>query len=458
LDYHFNFSFDWFIELKGALIMSNYQHIILGLGKTGLSTARFLSKQGINCMICDHQSNPPKLASLKAELPKVPVQCGAFNADLLSRAQVLYVSPGISLNNPAIMQAKQNGVKISGDIDLLSKYAKAPIVAITGTNGKSTVTTLVGKMAQQAGKKVAIGGNLGTPILDLLANDIELYVVEVSSFQLDTCANLGAEAAACLNIADDHQDRYPNFAAYVSSKQKIANGAKTLIINNELTNFAPLNTPVITFGFDEGASFYLKKQNGALYLAHQEQNLIAVQDLKIKGGHNWLNALAALALGTKAGLDMPSMLTALRNFKGLEHRCEWLANIKGVDYYNDSKATNVAASIAAISGIGSNIKGKIILLAGGLGKDANFAPLADCAAKYCRQVLLFGADAKIIAKQLKNVAYKIVDDLPQATKLAAQIAMPNDAVLLAPACASMDQFTNFEQRGDVFAKEVANLC
>jgi len=525
-----------------------YKHIVLGLGKTGLSVARFLRTQNIDCVVFDSRTNPPALQELQNELPDVRIICGDFEKKIFENAEVLYVSPGISLNEPAILSACKKGVKISGDIDLFSQHAKAPIVAITGTNGKSTVTTLVGEMAKCADKKVACGGNLGTPILDLLHSDIELYVVEVSSFQLETTPDLGAQVATCLNIAPDHQDRYANLDDYINAKKRITNGAECVVVNGDYPQFASDSARTITFGMQANYDFCLLTVDDQIYLARQGKPLINVNELKIVGKHNWLNALAALALGYGAGLEFAPMLSALRNFAGLEHRCQFVRNLRGVNYYNDSKATNVASCTAALESIGEGlvngtikpatdeylqevylerikdtfptkttielsfvdfckeeVTNKVVLILGGESKNADFSDLIPSINKYCSAVFYIGRDGHKISEQIKNhlnrdieqinasdfkawfksadpKEYKTGDDgkcnfskkhneyehinnlevvrteaFGCLMKFLRKILKTGNAVLFAPACASFDQFANFEERGSFFVKRVMEI-
>lgn len=445
-------------------MQNNYQHtqVVVGLGKSGLSLVRFLAHQGQPFVVADSRENPPELATLKRDFPQLAVHCGGLSANLLSAAQVLYVSPGLALSTPAIQAAIAKGVTISGDIDLFAQHARAPIVAITGSNAKSTVTTLVGEMCAAAGLKVAIGGNLGTPALALLADDIDLYVLELSSFQLETTAHLQAKVAVCLNISEDHMDRYADLAGYITAKQRVFNQAQGVVINRDDLASQPQQPAAATlsFGLTEPAEgqFGLREQAGVEYLAQGSELLLPVSQLKIRGSHNYANALAALAIGSMVGLPMTAMLAALQAFPGLEHRCQWLRKLHGVDWYNDSKATNVGAALAAIEGLGAGHEGKLVLIAGGDGKGADFSSLAVPVAQYCRAVIVLGRDAQRVAQALgESVAITQVTSLDEAVLAAAQLAQAGDSVLLAPACASFDMFKSFEQRGELFAQAVGRL-
>ncbi|MGY4492523.1 UDP-N-acetylmuramoyl-L-alanine--D-glutamate ligase [Pseudomonas sp. TE3610] len=446
-----------------SLIASDQFRIVVGLGKSGMSLVRFLARRGVAFAVADTRENPPELATLRRDYPQVEVRCGELDVDFLCRANELYVSPGLALATPALQQAAARGVKLSGDIELFARNAQAPIVAISGSNAKSTVTTLVGDMAAAAGKRVAVGGNLGTPALDLLADDVELYVMELSSFQLETTDQLNAEVATVLNISEDHMDRYSGLPAYHLAKHRIFRGARQVVYNRQDALTRPLmgeGLPCWTFGLNKPdfKAFGLREENGQKYLAFEFQNLMPVSELKIRGSHNQANALAALALGHAVGLPFEPMLATLRTFAGLAHRCQWLRERNGVSYYDDSKATNVGAALAAIEGLGADIDGKLVLVAGGDGKGADFSGLKAPVAAHCRAVVLLGRDAELIADVLgDDVPLVRVKTLDEAVAQCAALAQPGDAVLLSPACASLDMFKNYEERGRLFAQAVEGL-
>lgn len=436
--------------------------IVLGLGKSGLSLVRFLARQGQDFAVADSREQPPELHALQRDYPQVPVHCGPLSAELLSAAQVLYVSPGLALSTPAIQTASRHGVRISGDIDLFAQYARAPIVAITGSNAKSTVTTLVGQMFTAAGLNAAVGGNLGVPALDLLDAGVDAYVMELSSFQLETTSQLKARVAVCLNISEDHMDRYPDLDGYIAAKQRVFKQAQSIVINRDDVPSQPQMQPEswISFGLSEPAAgeFGLREQAGASYLAYGDQLLLPVSQLKVRGSHNCANALAALAIGQAMELPLAAMLSALQAFTGLEHRCQWLRQLRAVDWYNDSKATNVGAALAAIEGLGAEHSGKLVLIAGGDGKGADFSSLQAPIAHYCRAVIVLGRDAERIAQVVpSNVLLERVTSIEEAVSVAARLAHAGDSVLLAPACASLDMFKSFEARGDLFAQAVRGL-
>ncbi|MGN5519704.1 UDP-N-acetylmuramoyl-L-alanine--D-glutamate ligase [Halopseudomonas sp. Lyrl_26] len=447
-----------------SLISTDKQRIIVGLGVTGLSVARYLAGRDLPFAVCDTRTNPPGLDKLKRFAPMADLYLGELDAQLLSSADELIVNPGIPLSTPAIQTAIQAGVKVVGDIELFARAAEAPIVAITGSNAKSTVTTLVGLMAEKAGRRVAVGGNIGTPALDLLDSKADLYVLELSSFQLETTEALNAEVATVLNISEDHMDRYADLGAYHLAKHRIFRGARQVVVNRDDALTRPLvadRLPCWSFGLDKPdfRGFGLIEQDGQKHLAFEFKALMPVSELKIRGAHNQANALAALALGHAVGLPMTAMLDALRDFPGLPHRCQWVGQHAGVDYYDDSKATNVGAALAAIEGFGDTLQGRQVLIAGGDGKGADFSPLCEPISRYCRAVVLLGRDADKLEQVLKShVPLQRVSSLDEAVNAAASLAQPGDAVLLSPACASLDMFANFEERGRLFAAAVGRLA
>ena len=355
--------------------------LVVGLGATGLSVARYLVRRGEQVAIADSRKTPPGLDTLNEELPDIAVFLGPFDDALFHSADRLVVSPGVPVATPQIDAARQRGVPVVGDIELFTQVANAPVVAITGSNGKSTVTTLLGEMAKASGLKVAVGGNLGTPALDLLDDDIELYVLELSSFQLETTYSMQAAVATVLNISPDHMDRYANVGAYIEAKARVFRGAGVGVFNADDPLVAAMSGADDAWFFTLGESqsekmFGVCSLDGDEYLCRGEQPLLAVNELLIPGSHNRANALAALAMGTALGLDLSSMLDALRRFRGLPHRTEFVAEIDGVTWYNDSKGTNVGAAIAALQGLDRGDASRTVLIAGGDCKGADFAPLA----------------------------------------------------------------------------------
>jgi UDP-N-acetylmuramoylalanine--D-glutamate ligase len=435
--------------------------IVIGLGKTGISVIRYLRSNGSKVIAVDNRMTPPALEELKHSFPDVPYYLGTFDEQLFMQASVLAVSPGISTKIPAIKKCQDNGIEIIGDIELFARAAKKPIVAITGSNGKSTVTTLVGDILKNYGKRVGMGGNLGTSALDLLNQEVDYYVLELSSFQLETTYSLQAEVATVLNLSEDHMDRYQNLAEYREAKLRIYNGATIQVINFDDPQLHPYfdtsyNNRTVSFSLDNpDADFCLQGD----YLLNCSKKIMVVDELKIRGRHNVSNALAAMAIGHSLGVPISSMATTLRSFPGLDHRCQWVRIIAGVSWYNDSKGTNVGATEAAIAGLGATLSGKkIILIAGGVGKGADFSLLLDVLAKYVKLTILLGQDAPLIHRALESAGNLLyADSMASAVKLAYDNARSGDIVLLSPACASFDMFNNFEHRGDVFISEVNGI-
>lgn len=444
------------------LIAKSTISAVVGLGVTGLSVARFFAKSNAAFALFDSRLEPPKLAQFRHEFPNVELHLGELNGEILSDFDEIILSPGLSLKEAAIQQAISQGVKVIGDIDLFVRNAKAPIIAITGSNAKSTVTTLVGLMAENAGLNVGVGGNLGTAVLDLLDMERQLYVVELSSFQLETTEMLGAKVAAVLNVSDDHQDRYDNFMAYHSAKMRIYFGAEHVVVNRD----DPLTQPplsagkkISSFGFSrpDFNQFGLLMVDNKEFLAYQFEPLLPTSALKIRGRHNIANALAALAIGDAANLPLNSMLSTLKNFKGLPHRCEWVDDVSGVEYLNDSKGTNVGATLAAIEGF-SGLDYKLILIAGGDGKGADFSPLKSAIASHVRALIVLGKDAKAIAALAeKEIQVYFASDMADAVAQAHSFAQRGDKVLLSPACASLDMFKSYVDRGEQFVAAVRGL-
>ncbi len=433
--------------------------LVVGLGMTGLSVVRYLHKLGESMVVVDSREIPPALNEFKQSFGDVPLHTGKFDSKLFIGAQRIVVSPGIPLSDPILQQARENSVEITGDIDLFAHEVDAPVVAITGSNGKSTVTTLLTLMANKAGVNAVAGGNIGMPVLDLLNDPKELYVLELSSFQLETLNRLPMAAAVVLNVSPDHMDRYTDVNTYAMSKQAIYENAVTAVINRDdafVSRMLPQQQNGVGFTLNKPAhgDFGLCDKDGELYLCYGDDMLLNTAELKIRGQHNYANALAALALGTSIQLPMQAMLDALKEFPGLEHRTQWIAEINGVNWFNDSKGTNVGATLAAITGL----PGRHVLIAGGEGKGADFAPLRDIAEQRLRAVVLIGEDANRIAQALDQVVpVKFAGDMNDAVRLAAEFAQQGDNVLLSPACASFDMFQGFAHRGEMFMKAVEEL-
>jgi UDP-N-acetylmuramoylalanine--D-glutamate ligase len=445
---------------------SSHGRLIIGLGETGLSCARYFNRQQLPFSLIDSRLNPPNLSAFKREFPNIPIHLGSFSPFLFQQTKELIVSPGVDLSEPVIAEAIAKAQLLPlGDIELFARHARAAIIAITGTNAKGTVTTLVGDMIHSSQRTAAVGGNIGKAALDLLTSTTpDFYVLEISSFQLETTYSLKAKVATVLNISPDHLDRHKTLENYTQSKQRIYYGCETALWNRDDPNTLPLlksfkPKKILSFGLDKAKpdtdDFGLQRTNGRIYLTKGKKILIPADRLYIKGRHNWANALAALTIGHAIQLPLTSMLEALCQFKGLPHRCQWIKEEQGISWYNDSKATNIGATLAALHGLGPSVTGKIILIAGGLGKGADFTLLSNSVASYVKTAILIGQDALLLKKSLENsTLVELATDLAQAVARARQAAMPGDAILLSPACASMDMFKNYEERGNTFVQLV----
>ncbi|MCM8855161.1 MAG: UDP-N-acetylmuramoyl-L-alanine--D-glutamate ligase [Candidatus Thiodiazotropha sp.] len=438
--------------------------LIVGLGVTGLSCVRHLAAQGVSLAVTDSREQPPGLEALRKEFPDMALFLGGFQPEAFQAASQLVVSPGISLDEPLIQAAREQGIEIVGDVELFARAVKAPVVAITGSNGKSTVTTLLGEMARMAGVRVAIGGNLGEPALALLDEAVELYVLELSSFQLESTWSLTPTAAVVLNISPDHMDRYRDVDAYASTKATLYDGTEVTVINRDDPRVAGMaNQQATTVGFTlktpSGSDFGLHERDGVSWLSEGHTPLMPVSELRIPGRHNVANALAALALGSAVGLPQNDMLAALRSYSGLPHRTQWIADKRGLRWYNDSKGTNVGATVAALEGLHPDSgTSRSILIAGGECKDADFSALAPVVERTARAVILIGRDASLIESALiGHCPLMHATSLTEAVQQAVEFAQPGDRVLLSPACASFDMFKDFEARGEAFIQAVEAL-
>lgn len=445
-----------------ALIQRDGLRVVVGLGKTGLSCVRFLKSRGYPVAVNDTRENPPGLPELRAEFPDVEVSLGKLDGELLLRAREIVASPGISVKEPELTAARKAGIAITGDVDVFCREVSAPIVAITGSNAKSTVTTLVGLMAENAGIDVGVGGNLGLPVLDMLREKGEqaLYVLELSSFQLETTHALRAAVAVVLNISEDHMDRYDSMQEYHQAKHRIFRHCQRYVINRDDALTVPLiedSVPKTSFGLSapDLNQFGVRVEGGEKFLARGNEKLLPVAAMKIRGEHNVANALAALALGEAANIPMAAMLQTLREFPGLPHRCELVSERDGIAWYNDSKGTNVGSTLAAINGLGAAIKGKLILIAGGVGKGQDFTPLSAPLVKYAKALVLIGEDGPKISAAVDGSVQKVnASSLRDAIEKAQALASSGDAVVLSPACASFDMFKNYEDRGQQFVLAV----
>ncbi|TXD96197.1 UDP-N-acetylmuramoyl-L-alanine--D-glutamate ligase [Psychrobacter frigidicola] len=449
--------------------------VVVGLGQSGLSVAQYLIEHGYRVAVTDNQSAPALADNLPAAVEIR--QFGAIDGDLLQQAARIIISPGISLDTPAVAAARQASIPVVSDIQLFCEACTVPIVAITGSNAKSTVTTLLGQMAADAGINVGIGGNIGIPALNLLANpDMELAVLELSSFQLETVTDLGAQVATVLNMSPDHLDRHGDMLGYHQAKHRIFQGAKSVVINREDPMTRPLvadNLPRLSISIhapDKDQYGLITDADGQIYLARGHKRLLSADKLLIKGRHNLLNAQAALALGELAGLPLDSMLTTLQHFNGLDHRCQYVTTVANIDYFNDSKGTNIGSTMAAIEGLGAVYApkdGKLLLILGGQGKGQQFGELTPFINQYVCQVLCIGEDSLQIEQHLRAVKLSDEVTLHQCETLKGAFATIQQvtasslsqvqAVLLSPACASFDQFSGYEARGDYFGQLVAQL-
>ncbi|MCU7844355.1 MAG: UDP-N-acetylmuramoyl-L-alanine--D-glutamate ligase [Candidatus Thiodiazotropha sp. (ex Monitilora ramsayi)] len=438
--------------------------LIVGLGKTGLSCARYLSQLGVPLAVTDSREHPPGLDKLQQLYPDLAIFPGGFTPEVFEAASQLVVSPGVPLSEPLIQTAKERGVEVIGDIELFARAVNAPVVAITGSNGKSTVTTLLGEMARMAGLNVGVGGNLGEPALDLLDESLELYVLELSSFQLESTHSLKPTAATVLNLSADHMDRYLDIDEYAAVKSTIYTNAGTAVINRDdpmVKSMGGMAAERVGFTLSKPSDrdFGLVNSGGELWLAQGDEPLLAASELRIKGRHNLANALAALALGSAVNLPRPVMLQTLRNFSGLPHRTQWIAMKCGLEWYNDSKGTNVGATIAALRGFHSEMEeSRTVLIAGGDCKDADFSELSAVVQETARAVILIGRDAPLLEEVLQgHTALVHAASLEEAVSKASELGRPGDRVLLSPACASFDMFSGFEQRGEAFVRAVEAL-
>ncbi len=446
--------------------------VVVGLGQSGLSVANYLTDQGYQVAVTDNQTTPALADKLPAAVEIR--QFGGIDEELLLQAARIIISPGISLETKAVASARQANIPVVSDIQLFCEACSAPIVAITGSNAKSTVTTLVGQMAKDAEVNVGVGGNIGVPALSLLANsDMELAVLELSSFQLETVSNLGAQVATVLNMSPDHLDRHGDMLGYHQAKHRIFQGAKSVVVNREDALTRPLvadNLPRLSTGIhapDKGQYGLITDPDGQIYLARGSDRLLSADKLPVKGRHNLLNAQAALALGELAGLPLDAMLNTLQQFTGLDHRCQYVTAVAGIDYFNDSKGTNIGSTMAAVEGLGAVYApkdGKLLLILGGQGKGQQFGELTPLINDYVSQVLCIGEDAKLIEQHLreaglsKDVRLHQCQTLETAFKVIKQVTDSSlsqvQAVLLSPACASFDQFSGYAERGEYFTQLV----
>ena len=446
--------------------------LVLGLGETGMSMLRWLSAQGARLRVADSRSDPPGLAEAGQYATTGQIFCGAFSDALFDGIDLIAISPGVPLRDPVVANGVARGIPVVGDIELFAQQLTTngyrpttKILAITGSNGKTTVTRMVEHLCKAAGKDAVAAGNISPPMLDAVAardtKQPEIWVLELSSFQLETTFSLNADAATVLNISEDHLDRYRNMDEYAAAKARIFQGSEMQVLNRDDAHCMEMVIPgrgVITFGLDASRNkqdWGIERDGGDIWLIHGGEHLLKASELQVAGLHNVANALAALALCRAIGLPLPALLDALRSFKGLPHRVQRVAEVDGVVYYDDSKGTNVGATVAALRGLG----GKTVLIAGGEGKGQDFAPLNPAVAQHARAVLLIGRDAPLIEAALHGCGVPLLraSDMDDAVQQAARLVQRGDAVLLSPACASFDMFRNYAHRAEVFVAAVHGL-
>lgn len=438
------------------------KHVVIGLGKTGLSCVRFLKRLDCDVVVIDTRSEPPGAVELKQEFPEVQLHCGELNQFDLSKALELVVSPGIAIGTSAIAKAIAAGVPVSGDVELFAKSVDAPVIAVTGSNGKSTVVSIIGKALEALGYNVCVAGNIGLPVLDALsaALEVDVWVLELSSFQLETTQSLRAKIAVNLNVSEDHMDRYDSFEDYAMVKQRIFEGCEAAVywLDDHRTKPIQATRTLLPFGGNAKTHgrFYVDASGQSSSVVDGSKALLSANDLHLRGEHNLLNVAACLTVIAEfSGARYLDALAAIKAFAGLPHRCQWVADLDGVSWFNDSKGTNVGSSVAAIKGLANSVQGRLYLIAGGEGKEADFSPLASAIQGNVDQIVVFGRDAQSIADAVERVTeVHKVGTLLEAVAWIKSRVKPGDAVLFSPACASFDQFKNYEDRGYQFMAAV----
>lgn len=427
---------------------------VIGMGITGRSCVNWFLGKGYEVAIFDTREHLQGIDALARELPQVEITLGALDSERLKGFDQIVCSPGVSLKDKALQNLLADNIEVIGDVEVFAREVHEPVIAITGSNGKSTVTTLVGEIVDKAGIKVGVAGNIGLPVLDALEQQCDMYVLELSSFQLETTFSLKPKVAVVLNVSPDHMDRYDCYEEYVAAKAHIYKDAAVSVVNRDDPLVAAMSAGENTIGFTlqtpRDGDYGLRTSGGQTFLCHGDRLIMPCSEMKIVGKHNYANALAALAICDGLGIDEEVSKTVLRTFAGLEHRTQLVAEKGGVRWFNDSKGTNVGATIAAVEGM----EGPVILIAGGQGKDQDFSPLLAAVKAKAKLVLLYGEDAPLIEKALQGVDVCLVTGLKEAVELAARSAQSGDNVLLSPACASFDMFKNYQERGSAFVKLV----
>jgi len=429
--------------------------LVVGLGQTGLSVVRHCLARGQSVAVVDSRAQPPMLPRMQREFPDA-VWLGAIPEQLPAGVEQVIVSPGVPGNTPFLARAREAGAEVLGDVELFARQAEAPVIAVTGSNGKSTVASLIAHLANGITGGVALGGNIGRPVLDLLEEEAELYVLELSSFQLESTTDLGAEVGIVLNISADHLDRYDGLDDYTAAKARLVAQSRIAVLNRgdaRVWAMAEEAAELLTFtaGAPEAGEFGLHRVGDGDWFARGDELLAPVDCLPMAGRHNALNALAALAALDAMGWPLEPVLDRLSSYRGLPHRMQTIASRDELVWINDSKATNLGATLAALEGL----DGPVVLIAGGLGKGQDFSPLSELTADRFRAMILYGQDRQALAEHAPlGLAPVMVEDLEAAVAKARSLAQPGDTVLLSPACASQDQFPNFEVRGQVFTDAV----
>lgn len=436
-------------------------YAVVGMGTTGRSCIRFLRSLGASVVAMDSRAAPPFYDELRSEYPDLKTIIGRLDEETLRSSDRVVLSPGVALDQPALKRAKTFGVELLGDIQLFAEHARAPIIAITGTNGKSTVTSLVTAMLRESGYAVSCGGNLGPPALELIREeDPDCYVLELSSFQLEVTHHLAPKIACILNVSPDHLDRHTSFSSYLQAKIRVLEGAEFAVLNADDDNLEALSFPGrrVHFTSTEPApgQFGLRKVNSKTFLVGPNISSVLSTELRLTGLHNVVNGLASLAICSSFGADSDATIAALRNFKGLEHRTEHVATVKGVAFINDSKATNPGASCAAIKGLCAERPG--VLIAGGESKGSDFGEFSKVACQHMHTIVLLGSSATAIAAAIgTRIRIIHVTNMRDAVFFAGKAAEIGEIVLLSPACASFDMYENFEARGRAFRQAVHEL-